>query len=321
MPESLTTASNNAAVPDPICAQAVDLARRAITETLDDVAAGTGVHADQVGDHRGVTAEIADSATHRFAAHVSGYVGWEWVVTLVRAPQDSSPSVADVVLLPGEGALVAPAWVPWQERIAPGDLGPGDLLPSTPDDVRLVPGYTGEGDLEDTTDADAIREAVWELGLGRTRVLSPEGRADAFERWYDGETGPTAPMAQQAPETCSSCGFLLPIGGRAGQVFGVCANLMSPADGRIVALDYGCGAHSEVQVTPAPPVDVVSLVIDEIAFDTIDVERTPATHAGAVADDVIVTAETSSDGAVSEPDAATTATTDDEQTEDAEPSA
>ncbi|MFZ4487508.1 MAG: DUF3027 domain-containing protein, partial [Candidatus Nanopelagicales bacterium] len=33
-----------------------------------------------------------------------------------------------------------------------------------------------------------------------------------------------------------------------GQMFAVCANVMAPADGRVVALDYGCGAHSEVQV-------------------------------------------------------------------------
>ena len=279
--------------PDRICADAVDLARRAITDTLDEVAATTGVRPDQVGEHRGVTAEIADSATHRFAAVMPGYAGWEWVVTLVRAPEDSGPSIADVVLLPGEGALVAPAWVPWQERVAPGDLGPGDLLPSAPHDVRLVPGYTGEGDRDATTDPDAVRELVWELGLGRTRVLSPEGRADAFERWYEGQTGPATAMAQQAPDTCSSCGFLMAIGGRAGQVFGVCANVMSPADGRIVALDYGCGAHSEVQVTTAPPVDVVGLVIDEIAFDTLDIER-------------------------SEPDTATSTASDDEQTNDAE---
>ena len=282
--------------PDSICADAVDLARRAITDTLDEVAASTGVRADQVGVHLGVTAEIADSATHRFAAVMPGYAGWEWVVTLVRAPQDSAPSIADVVLLPGDGALVAPAWVPWHERVAPGDLGPGDLLPSSPHDVRLVPGYTGEGDRDATTDPDALRELVWELGLGRTRVLSPEGRADAFERWYEGQTGPISAMAQQAPDTCSSCGFLLPIGGRAGQVFGVCANVMSPADGRVVALDFGCGAHSEVQIAPAPPVDVVGLVIDEIAFDTLDLDRSEANPAAAP-------------------------TSDDEQTDHSEPSA
>ena len=38
------------------------------------------------------------------------------------------------------------------------------------------------------------------------------------------------------------------MGGAFGQMFAVCANVMSPADGRVVALNFGCGAHSEVQV-------------------------------------------------------------------------
>ena len=44
------------------------------------------------------------------------------------------------MLLPGADALLAPEWVPWSERLRPGDLGVGDLLPTAPDDDRLVPG-------------------------------------------------------------------------------------------------------------------------------------------------------------------------------------
>ena len=43
---------------------------------------------------------------------------------------------------PGDEAIVAPAWVPYRERILPGDLSPGDLLPVSDEDPRLVPTYS-----------------------------------------------------------------------------------------------------------------------------------------------------------------------------------
>ena len=174
-----------------------------------------------------------------------GYRGWEWAVTLARAPRARTATVDEVVLLPGHDALLAPAWVPWSQRVAPGDLGVGDVLPTHEDDERLAPGWSGLDDLAAAADEPGLRPVGWELGLGRRRVLSREGRDDAVSRWLDGATGPDAPMARSAPSPCSTCGFLLPIGGPTGSAFGVCANGMSPADGRVVSLVYGCGAHSE----------------------------------------------------------------------------
>ena len=136
-----------------------------------------------------------------------------------------------------------PTWLPWSDRIAPGDLGPGDLLPIIVEDPRLEPGY------EATDDEDADQLAFWELGLGRERVLSPEGRAEAAERWYDGTHGPHTPIAELAPAPCASCGFFLPMAGTLRAVFGVCSNEWSPSDGQVVSLDHGCGAHSQGGVT------------------------------------------------------------------------
>ena len=127
---------------------------------------------------------------------------------------------------PGAEALVSPEWVPYADRIQPGDLSPGDLLPPKPDDPRLVPSYA---------DPDAeLFDEHWELGLGRVRVLSLDGRADAAERWYDGDQGPRAPIAKAAPATCVDCGFLVPLGGSLRQLFGACANAMAPDDGKVV---------------------------------------------------------------------------------------
>ena len=114
------------------------------------------------------------------------------------------------------------------DRLAPGDVGPGDVTPKIDDDPNLEPGFEATGD----EDVDAV--ALWELGLGRPRVLSAEGRARAAQRWYDGDHGPKAPVAVKASATCSTCGYFVPMAGALRPVFGVCANEWSPDDGRVV---------------------------------------------------------------------------------------
>jgi hypothetical protein len=235
MTETIAPRTRRIAV-DAVCRDAVDLARSAVASVAP---------AEHVGEHLGVVAEDERVVTHRFACQAPGYRGWEWAVTVARAPRARTATVDEIALLPGADALVAPPWVPWSERVAPGDLGVGDVLPTAEDDPRLAPGWSGLDDLAAASDEPGLRPTGWELGIGRRRVLSPEGRDDATDRWLAGETGPGAPMARSAPGPCASCGFLLPIGGPTGSAFGVCANGLSPADGRVVSLAYGCGAHSE----------------------------------------------------------------------------
>ncbi|CAN5284092.1 hypothetical protein BH24ACT9_BH24ACT9_02870 [soil metagenome] len=216
-------------------------------------AAAVELGGDTVGEHLGVVAEVeADRLlTHRFRSTARGYLGWQWSVTLARAPRSKKITVDEVGLLPGDGALLAPAWVPWSERILPGDLSVSDVLPTAPDDVRLVPGYLGSDD--PTAQDPGVEPISFELGVGRLRILSREGRTETADRWHSGDHGPATPMARHAPGECASCGFFLPIAGSMRQLFGACANVMSPADGHVVSADFGCGAHSEAVVEPAPP--------------------------------------------------------------------
>ena len=139
---------------------AVDQAREA---AIADAAADMGATAanEAVGEHQEARAEDG-AVTHFFAAQHGGYRGWRWSVTLACADDDSAITVSEVVLLPGPDAVVSPAWVPWNERVRPGDLGVGDLLPTPPDDVRLVPGYVASDD-------PAVEELAREVGLGRGR--------------------------------------------------------------------------------------------------------------------------------------------------------
>ncbi|MGU3432232.1 DUF3027 domain-containing protein [Actinomycetes bacterium M1A6_2h] len=228
----MSVVSPNQAVSDPsavdaVLADAVDSARRAVVDL------GEG----PVGAHLGVESAGESAAVHRFDADLPGYGGWQWAVVIAAPPGADAVTISEVVLLPGPDALVAPTWIPWDQRIQPGDLSPGDLLPPPVGDPRLVPGYVATGDPE-------IDDVALELGFGRTSVMSREGRLDTAERWAESEYGPDAPMAKTAPATCVTCGFYLPIAGSLKAAFGVCGNEMS-ADGHVVHAAYGCGAHSD----------------------------------------------------------------------------
>ncbi len=253
----VTLTSTRLAGVDRACAEASELARAAALAV-----AGPG----EVGEHLGLDAEDDRVVTHRFASTARGYVGWHWAVTVVRASRAKDVTIDEVCLLPGPDALLAPPWVPWDERLRPGDLGVGDLLPTSPDDDRLEPGYLGGA--ERAGDPDEVREVATELGLGRVRVLSPIGLDDAADRWLNGPGGPHTPLAEAAPGHCSSCGFVVRLGGLLGQAFGVCANEYSPSDGRVVSFEHGCGGHSQASELP-PGVWPGLPVVDEVGYDDL----------------------------------------------------
>ncbi len=245
---------------DATLAKAVDVARLALLEQASP---------SEVGDHLGSVAEGERVVTHHFECTLPGYRGWRWSVTLTRATRQKVATVDEVVLIPGDESIVAPEWVPYRERIQPGDLSPGDLLPVEDGDPRLVPTYSfGDDDLS-PDDRAQIKSVATDLYLGRVRTLSIEGRDQAAERWYDGDGGPDAPLAQSAPASCTSCGFLVRLAGPLSELFGVCANGSANDDGKVVSLDHGCGAHSEVQFgkqqLPEP--------LPEHVFDTVTVDE------------------------------------------------
>jgi hypothetical protein len=243
---------------DSVLLQAIEVARSVAIEE-----AGEGA----VGDHVEALMEGDGLVSHSFECLSPAYVGWRWSVTLARVPGAGEVTVNEVLLLPGPDSILAPSWVPWSDRVRPGDLSVGDVLPTAPDDPRLVPSMLGLDDLEGLAGQSPLHPGQWEVGLGRARVLSPNGHDAAVERWQRGETGPQSAMARHAALTCSTCGFLVPIGGTLGQAFGLCANAFGAADGRVVAFDYGCGAHSEIVADESP---VPSEVPQPLAADQGD---------------------------------------------------
>ena len=137
--------------PDTVGVRAVDAARDALLELVD---------ASDVGEHLGHVAEDERVTTHLFACTRAGYRGWRWAVTVARAPRLKSVTVDEVVLLPGDEAIIAPEWVPYRDRIQPGDLSPGDILPTEEDDPRLVPGYLAGDPADDVVDRDTLRDVI-----------------------------------------------------------------------------------------------------------------------------------------------------------------
>ena len=250
--------SDTTPVPDPVLAGAVDAARTAAVE-----AAG----ADTVGEHLSVVSEDSLLVSHLFACSRPGYLGWYWSVSVSRAPDAELVTVNDVVLLPGAEAIVAPAWTPYKDRIRPGDLSPGDVLPPEDDDVRLVPSWTAGDGEEQTPDRYFARE----VGLGREWVMSFEGREGAADRWHDGEFGPDTPMAKEATGSCGGCAFMVSLAGPLSTRFGVCGNGMANADGRVVSFEHGCGAHSGAKLKrSASPAALPDPAFDTLTRDVLE---------------------------------------------------
>ena len=83
--------------------------------------------------------EVADDvATVRFSTTQGGYLGWAWTVSIAVNP-GMEPSVLETELMPGDGALLAPDWVPWADRLEEylaqqAEAGADDADGDDPDD-------------------------------------------------------------------------------------------------------------------------------------------------------------------------------------------
>ena len=96
-------------MPEPVMTEShSDLARTALLEIT---------RAETVGELLGETAEDDGTITVRFASELPGYPGWAWTVS-VATVDGEAPTVLEAELMPGDGALLAPDWVPWSERLA-----------------------------------------------------------------------------------------------------------------------------------------------------------------------------------------------------------
>ena len=193
----------------------------AVTVSDEDGQVGDFVEAIDLGDN------VTD---FRFESRVRGYEGWQWSVTLYHDVELDHWTVNESSLVPTDKALRPPKWIPWKDRLEPGDLAVTDSIGTDPDDPRMEEGFRKTQDAETSDDTEDkpsvadetvqepamdgnasdesektdvsedseqpvtseedVEEAVEEFDLSRRHVLTPLGRSQTAKRWYEGPHGP-----------------------------------------------------------------------------------------------------------------------------------
>lgn len=131
----------------------------------------------EFGAAMGTVDEGDGTVTYVFENKLKGYRDWSWQVTLYQ-PKGSEPTISELLLIPGEGALVAPAWVPWSERLADykalqaeleAQAAEEDLVDEDADDEE----YELEDAAEDLLAAEAEQGEEPETSAEDARVRPP----------------------------------------------------------------------------------------------------------------------------------------------------
>jgi len=174
---------------DDVLAADVASAREALARQVPD---------GQIGEHLGASAEGDRLVLHRFEAKMRGYAGWHWYVTLARGPRVKVATVCDSGLLPGQDALLAPAWVPWAERVAPEELAEQKAR----DESEAAEAAAAAEPAGESADAAGESEAPAEEPDAAPQDAEAEAPADGVsepEEDEGGEDGPTRPRRRRRP--------------------------------------------------------------------------------------------------------------------------
>ena len=113
-----------------------------------------------VGEFVGESSEAEYVTTYRFATTMPGYPGWNWTITVADLP-DEHPTIIESELMPAEGALLAPDWVPWSERLEEYKAAQAAL-----GETVSLEGESDDDDLDDDDDDDDEDEDDDEDALG-----------------------------------------------------------------------------------------------------------------------------------------------------------
>ena len=133
-----------------------DLARAALLEITPASTVGEFIDTTDEGD--GVVSLL-------FASAQPGYPDWRWTVSIAHVPGEE-PTVLEAELMPAEGALLAPDWVPWSDRLAEykaaqesaAESPEGEADDDDDDDETDEDEDDDESDDEDSEDDDELDE-------------------------------------------------------------------------------------------------------------------------------------------------------------------
>lgn len=133
-----------------------------------------------VGDFIETVAELEAPGTHThyFACKLKGYPDWRWAVTLFTDESGAS-SVSEINLLPADTSILAPAWVPWSERLADYKALQAELEAQAAAEAAEA-AEAGEADLEASEEdddaaqdeADDVSEEAMEEALEQQSALA-----------------------------------------------------------------------------------------------------------------------------------------------------
>jgi hypothetical protein len=144
--EAPESAPDTAAAPEPIDELE---ARRLALAALHEITPAT-----TVGEPRDSAVDADGVLTIRFENRMPGYPGWYWTVGLAQV-DGSAPTVLEAELMPGDGALTAPDWLPWAERLAEYQAAQAALAAEGLETDDLVIDEDEDEDLDDVDDLDA----------------------------------------------------------------------------------------------------------------------------------------------------------------------
>jgi hypothetical protein len=132
---------------------------------LAETAFGVGDQLAEVEVEKGVF-DLTFSCTER------AYQGWKWVVTLTASDARSAPTVSEINLIAGDGALLAPPWVPWAERLAEfrSQLRAEGKASSDAEADALIRDMVGSSHGDETEDAESDSDQASVQPPTKTRV-------------------------------------------------------------------------------------------------------------------------------------------------------
>lgn len=133
--------------------------------------------AASVGPAAGYLPEVDGVLSLRFENRLGGYPGWYWTVSVAQVG-DEEPTVLEAELLPGDGALLAPEWVPWAERLADYRAHQAELAASAQHDAEASEAEELPADeLEEGSDADDLDDDLDEDELDDDELDDDEDEA------------------------------------------------------------------------------------------------------------------------------------------------
>jgi len=123
-----------------------EVAREALLEITPD---------ESIGDPAGVIDVSEGVVSVQFESALSGYPGWRWTVSLSTL-DEGAPSVLETELIPAEGALLAPDWVPWSDRLADYKAAQEASASETSEESDDVDGADSDDDDDDDLGSDVL---------------------------------------------------------------------------------------------------------------------------------------------------------------------